>query len=350
MTDRIRHAFEQQIIWCDRLGSPFTARLCAGFARHLDRELAIGRRLLDWPAERNPIVDAVPLRVAGGLHALVRRGRLPELARLYPSAPLPDIEALWAAVARALVEAEAELLPWLDRPPQTNEIGRSALLMSGLLAAAAETGLPIALYEVGASAGLNLQLDRYRYRLGGLAIGPADAGVLLAPDWTGASPPAADIHVARRRGADLNPIDMADARDRERLLAYIWPDQTERLDRTEAALALAVASPPPLDCADAADWTERQFDPTPERGMLRVLMHSIAFQYFPAETRRRLVEHLDRVGRHATGQAPLAWLRFEIDPEYEDRPSLRTEPIVHWRSPMPMAAMSNGSLPAEIVS
>jgi hypothetical protein len=323
MSDRIRDAFTEQAKWCDRLGSPFTARLCATFARHLDRDLAIGRRILDWPTDRDPTVDALPLRIAGALNAMVRRGRLPALAALFPPNPIPDEDALWTEIAAALANAEACLLPWLDGPPQTNEIGRSALLMSGLLVATAESGRPVALYEVGASAGLNLQLDRYRYRLGDLEVGPPDAPVLLAPTWHGASPPAAEIRVIRRHGSDLNPIDVAASQDRERLLAYIWADQTERLARTEAAIAIAAAAPPRIDRADAADWLERQLDPAPEDGTLRVLMHSIAFQYFPSETRQRLIRHVNEVGRHATPAAPLGWLRFEIDPDQGGKPSLR---------------------------
>jgi hypothetical protein len=196
-------------------------------------------------------------------------------------------------------------------------------LMSGLLVATAETGLPIALYELGASAGLNLQLDRYNYRLGGLAMGTPDAAVFLAPAWQGSPPPSAEIRVVRRRGVDLNPLDVTDPRDREKLLAYIWPDQAERLERAETALALAVTAPPPIDRADAGDWIEHQLDPAPEADLLRVVMHSIALQYFPKETRRRLIGHLDKLGRRATPAAPFAWLRFEADPEYGGQPSLR---------------------------
>ena len=86
---------------------------------------------------------------------MVRRGRLPALARLYPPHPAPPGEVLWQEVAAALGDAGDELEPWLDRPPQTNEVARAAALMAGLLVVTARTGLPLALYELGASAGLN---------------------------------------------------------------------------------------------------------------------------------------------------------------------------------------------------
>jgi hypothetical protein len=247
----IREAFAIQAGWCDSLGSPFTARLCAVLGQNLDRSTAIGRRILDWPLAADVTEPAVPLRIAGGLHALVRAGRLPALARLYPPNPLPAHGALWRAVSDALVEAESELLPWLDSAPQTNEVARSGVLMAGLLAIASRTQQPLALYELGASAGLNLILDRYGYRLGSRTFGPSDAGLTLAPDWTGDDPPGASIHVASRRGVDLNPLDVGDRAARERLVAFVWPDQPERIARIEAALALAVADPPPIDQEDA---------------------------------------------------------------------------------------------------
>jgi hypothetical protein len=246
-----------------------------------------------------------------GLHALVRRGRLPGLARLYPPAAPPETEELWAEVATAL--GRADLDPWLDLPPQTNEVGRSAVLMAGLLVVAARTRLPLALYELGASAGLNLNLDRYAHRLGMTVAGEADSPLMLAPEWEGPSPPAAPVRVVRRRGVDLNPLDVTSDRDRDRLLAYVWPDQTERLRRAERAIELARAAPPPIDRGDAALWVETRLSPEPEPGVARVLFHSVAFQYFPESTRRRIVERVAAVGGTATADAPFAWLRFEFE-------------------------------------
>lgn len=128
------------------MGSPFTALLCAAIGRHIDRETAIGRRVLGWPGNPDGWADGLPLRLCGGLHALVRRGDAPGLARHYPPHPLPDEAALWQAVGQTLADAGGALLPWLDSPPQTNEVGRGAALMSGLLVVAARFGLPVELY------------------------------------------------------------------------------------------------------------------------------------------------------------------------------------------------------------
>ena len=320
---KVRASFAEQAYWCARLGSPFTARLCEALAAGLDRSGPVGARALAWPGDPSPSGDALALRLCGGLHALVRAGAAPGLAALYPPAPLPAAGLLRKALA-PLLERDA-LLPWLERAPQTNEVGRSAVLMAGLLVVAARFGQPIALYELGASAGLNLQLDRYGYDLGGLAAGAPASPVRLAPLWTGPPPPAAPLRIAGRRGVDLHPLDVR--RDRERLLAYVWPDQAPRLAAAQAALDIAAADPPPVDAGDAADWIEARLDPAGPDGVTRAVMHSVAFQYFPPPVQARVARHIERAGAAATPASPLAWLRFEKlagDEKYSLR--LRTWP------------------------
>ncbi|QMW22833.1 DUF2332 domain-containing protein [Sandaracinobacteroides saxicola] len=293
--------------WCDALGSPFTALLCRLIADRLDPAGAMALRL--DPLPNNHAADATVLRLTGALHAQVRQGRAPMLAALYPPAPLPDPQALWAALEPVL--ADPALLPWLDSAPQTNEVARSGVLMPGMMVVAAETGLPLRLFELGASAGLNLRLDHYRYRLGTLETGPADAPLLLAPVWQGADPPGATVRVVARAGVDLNPLDVGSADDARRMLAYVWPDQRERLARMEAAIAAARADPPPLTRGDAADFVEAKV--APEAGAATVVFHSIAFQYFPKNVQARIAAHMAAMGARASAQAPLAWLRFEFD-------------------------------------
>jgi len=141
--------------------------------------------------------------------------------------------------------------------------------------------------------------------------------VVLVPEWEGASPPAAEPTIRSRRGSDLDQLDIAKEEDRERLLAYVWPDQSERLARVEAEIALAARGPPRIDRAEAAGWAERAISPEPEPGVVRVLMHAVALQYAPEETRARVAAHAARVGERATDEAPFAWFRFEADPEDE---------------------------------
>jgi hypothetical protein len=332
----IRASFAEQAYWCARLGSPFTASLCRLLGETLDRESAVGVRALDWPGDPAPGADALALRLCGALHALVRRGEAPLLAPLYPPAAAPEPAALAAALSATLARDGAALAAWLDRAPQTNEVGRSAVLMAGLMEIAGRFGQPIALYELGASAGLNLQLDRYAYDLGGRRVGDLGAIVRIEPDWRGPPPADAIVRIAERRGVDLGPLDPR--RDRDRMLAYIWPDQPRRLGQAEAALAIAARNPPPVEAGDAADWIERRLDRCGPAGVTRVVMHSVAYQYFPAGTQARLARHIARAGASASLDSPLAWLRFEKlseDDSYSLR--LRTWPgderLLAWAHP-----------------
>lgn len=319
----VRDAFRAQAEACGRLGSPFTAQICAILAEGLDRESAIGQEVLDWPGIPDAFHDALPLRFAGGLNALVRRGHLPALAALYPPQPRPREGALRPVLLAAVASGGAELAAWLRSPPQTNEVARSAVLMAGYLGVAAETRLPLSILELGASAGLNLLADRYRCTLGTRVVGPPDSPVHLAPAWTGPDPPDAPIRVAARRGVDLNPLDATRAQDRERLLAYVWPDQRERVARIDAALVMAAADPPSIDRADAGAWLDDRLAGRAGPGLATVVAHSIAFQYFPAAVQDRIAAKIERVGAAATSNNPLAWLRYEADPEFGGLASLR---------------------------
>ena len=331
---QIRASFAEQAGFCTQLGAPFTALLCRTLGNRLDRTTEVGRRVLDWAGDPGPFADALALRLCGGLHFLARSGAVPALASLYAPSPLSDDETLWKALAQAL--GDSSLLAWLDHSPQTNEVGRSAVLMSGLLVIADRFQLPVRLYELGASAGLNLLLDAYGYDLGGLTAGDPASGVQLKPAWEGPPPPAASVVIAGRRGTDLNPARLP--KEGERLLAYVWPDQPERLQRLAAALAIAADTPPHVDRAGAADWLEAQLALAPEPGVTRVVLHSIAFQYFDADSQDRVTAHIAAAGERASAEAPLAWLRFEQEAE-SGKPSLRLrtwpgdERLLAWAHP-----------------
>lgn len=305
--DQIRAAFIRQAEWCARLEAPLTASLCRILAERLDPGTRIGARVLGWAGDAD--ADALPLRLCGGLHALVRARRAATLAALYPPSPLPAPSSLANALVTTLSECEEALLPWLGRAPQTNEVGRAAPLMAGLLVLADRFRLPLQLYELGASAGLNLQLDRYRHLLGTTHAGDTAAALQLKPDWSGDSPPRAEVRIAGRAAVDLNPVDPIS--DRERLLAYVWPEQERRRRQLEAALDIAATDPPLVETGDAAEWVETRIADRTEPGVCRVVLHSVAFQYFPPAAQQRVIARLDRVGAGASEAAPLAWLRLE---------------------------------------
>ncbi|WBB78795.1 DUF2332 domain-containing protein [Micromonospora sp. WMMD882] len=275
-----------------------------------------------------PTTGVLPLRLLGGVHALVLAGRAPELARYYPSAGGTcrpgDEDARWAAF-RAVVDAEsATLRGWLRRPPQTNEVGRASLLIAGLLHAVTELGdLPVRLVELGASAGLNLRADRFRVESPGFAWGPVDSPVRLPDAWRGAPPDwlraagAAypELTVVERLGCDPRPLDPTDPDGALTLRAYVWPEHTERAARLAGALEVAGQVPATVVTAGAADFLAG-IRPTP--GTLTVVWHSVVQQYVPAQEWARVDAELERL---AGAEAPVAYLAYE---PYPDRDPTRS--------------------------
>jgi hypothetical protein len=291
--------FAKQAADCDELGSPFTARLLRALIGVLDQNTALGRRVLNHPAAPE---DALPLRLAGGLHALARAGAV------YPPRDTSDA-ALIAALAQVIATRGHTLLPWLDSPPQTNEVARSAVLIAVGHWLTARYGLPLHLSELGASAGLNLLWDHYALSLPGLHLGPVDAALTLTPDWRGPLPPQATPTILSRAGVDLSPLDPV--ADRDRLLAYVWADQTVRADRCRAALTLAARLHPQVTRGDAAGWLEQRL--AQPRDGLHLVFHTVAAKYFPAATTARVAAAFAKAGARATADHPLAHLSMEYD-------------------------------------
>lgn len=318
----IRRAFEVQAEHCAKMGAPFNARVCRALVEVLDDTTGLGRRVLAWPKETRAN-DLVPLRCCAGLHALARAGRVAELAAVYPP-HTGDERALRDAVAAAVAAEDAFLTKYLDSAPQTNEVGRSAILLGGLLTL--QPARPVALFEVGASAGLNMQFDRWRYHLGPAGTwGDPDSPVSVRCDWTG-TPPSLEtpLRVVSRAASDLAPLDPAAPGDRERLLSYIWPDQAERLARTAAALDIAAGSDLRVAKADARDWVAREL--APERAppdALTVLFHSVFIQYLDPPVREALISDITGRGAKATDDTPFAWLRMEANEQDRARCELR---------------------------
>lgn len=305
-------AFHEQVRWCDRLGSPFNARLLEWLADDWQVGGPTRALLPSWHGGA-PKEDLVPLRLAGGLHALALAGRSAALAAAYPPAATHfDVAVMAPLLRRVLVDEAAHLRTFLGGAPQTNEVMRSAVLLGGYAAVAAATRLPLALREIGASAGLNLLWDGFGYALGAQRWGDAASPVQLVADWRGAAPVLPEaIAVAERRGNDLQPIDLHDGASVLRLRGYVWPDQRQRAARLDGAIALARRASPPVEGGDAAGWVERELA-APRDGAATVLVHSVVWQYLPPATRQRIEAALVAAARRATVGAPLAWLRMEF--------------------------------------
>ena len=292
----VDQAFAHQAGACAALGSPLTAALCRTLPQGLT-DGPVAARVRNWPGDPSTAADSLPLRLCGALHALVLTGADAPLAAAYAAGAVPaDL------LARVLDDHADAILSWLDSPPQTNEVARAAALIGAARLLATLNPLPLRLLELGASAGLNLNFDRYH-------LGAEGAGVVLTPDWRGTMPQGA-ITVASRRGVDLNPLDPE--RDGLRLMAYCWADQQERLTRLRAALDLARRDPPPVDRGDAGAWLAAQLA-DPAAGRLTLVYHTVAAQYFPPATRQACHDALERAGRAASAAAPVAHLRMEAD-------------------------------------
>jgi len=293
---------------CRDIGSVVYDRLVGHTISALSRPGPI--RDLLTPHAEDPFGSALALRYLGAVHRLVLDGRAPSLAVHYPSvggAPGADLESAFEAV---VTERFAELVPLLELGVQTNEVGRSATMLGALLLVAS-SGLPLRVFELGASAGLNLLWDRFRYEAGGEAFGPPGAAVCFTEPWVDRRPPlTVAVEVVERRGCDQSPIDPCTDAGRLTLRSFVWPDLTHRFARLDAATETAQATPVRVDRADAVDWAAaRLADPVP--GTATVVMHSIVIQYLEPERRAELVRLLRDAGARATAHAPLAWVRLE---------------------------------------
>ncbi len=306
----LRAALLSQAETCEALGSPFTGRVLRLTAQNLTPGNSVADRLLSWPGDISARAASVPLRFAGALHGLVQSGLAPGLAAQYPPNDTTDA-ALWQAIAAVLSANERDLQHWLDSPPQTNEVRRSAPLIAIGHWLTRRFDMPLILSEIGASAGLNLMWDRFTLSLPGGDRGPTDAALTLSPEWRGAEPPDARPRIADRRGVDLNPLDPSNLLALLRLRAYIWPDQPDRIARTNAAIAVADA---PVDQADALDWLPQRLADRHD-GHVHVLFHTIAWQYLPPEAQARGNALIAAAGAQATPDAPLARFAMEADGE-----------------------------------
>jgi hypothetical protein len=312
--------FELQALACEALGSP----LYAGLLRHAARDLRAGgptRAVLDGHLT-DPLRSALALRMLGGVHALVLTGRAPDLAGFYPSAggtadPGAGAELAWPAMREVLAEQPAEVRAWLGHPPQTNEVGRGAVLVGALCHIMAEAQRPVRLAEIGASAGLNLRAEQFRITGGGTTYGPASSPVQMTGGWLGLAPRARIIEVVWRSGGDLAPIDPISESGRLRLTAYVWPDQVERFERLRGACDLAAEVPADLRAERASDTIARI---TLEPGTWTVLWHSIMRQYLSPEQVAAVDAGIERLAAAATSSSRFAHVSLELTGGTVDTP------------------------------
>lgn len=191
----------------------------------------------------------------------------------------------WALVADVL----------LTKRTQTNEPARCALLLPAL----ATLPEPLALVEVGASAGLCLLYDRWRYDYDGTVVG--DGPVTLHCAVNDRVPiPARVPEIAWRAGLDLNPLDASDADTRRWLECLVWPEHEDRRATLHAALDVAAADPPDVRRGDLLHDLPRLLDEAP-RDATVVVLHTAVLLYADRATRAEFVTLLRDRGVHRLG-------------------------------------------------
>lgn len=271
-----------------------------------DRIAAGYRAFAEEAAEESPRYAALATHVAEDRDVLrflsgLPRGRRGPTLLLAALKLLGGVPADGADLRRRVIEAAEALGEVMrTRTTQTNEPARC----TGLLPALALLDGPLALVEVGASAGLCLYPDRYGYEYDGRSVGPSGP-VRLRCTTSGPVPvPSALPEVVARIGVDLNPLDVTDPGDLAWLQALVWPGpaEAERLARLEAAAAVAAQDPPTLLTGDLVDRLPDALALVPE-GATAVVVHTAVLPYVTAERRAAFADLVRSL--------PVRWLAQE---------------------------------------
>ena len=216
------------------------------------------------------------------------------------------------------------------RRVQTNEIRRCSYLMPAFGVIANENpvsstgqspGRPLALIDVGASAGLNLLWDSYRYRYSGRGgfetrpYGPADSGVLIKAETRTPMPSIPDLfpQVSYRVGIDLSPVDLSDDEEYRWMMALVWPDHADRAELLVAARRIWLENPPTVIAGDAVAVMPRVLEKVPAGAVLCVF-HCHTLNQFPIEARSAFYEILARESeRRIVYHIPSEGERMSVD-------------------------------------
>ncbi len=248
-----------------------------------DRYGAICARLADDPQRAGIILAARagyrnPLILLAAVHHLLLTGARHRLGDYYATvagdAASPVDEGLYPAFASFVDEHRSRIEELVAmRTTQTNEARRTVVTLPALGLVQRETGSPLALLEVGASAGLNLLVDRYAFTVGDVTSGDPGSAARMACEVRGELNPLVPrrLEVAWRLGLDLNPLDVRDEMTREWLRALIWPEHPDRLELLDAALLVARRDPPRVVRGDLVDDLPSHAAEAPPHGALAVV-------------------------------------------------------------------------------
>lgn len=260
----------------------------------------------------------IPNMLFAAVHYLLLGGVRHPLALFYPdlaeaAVDMGDPFPAFRAFCREHAETISTLLR--TRRVQTNEVRRCACLLPAFaMIAERAPSRPLALVEVGTSAGLNLFWDRYRYDYGAAGTyGDEASPVALRCEMRGSGhfPVIGQLpRVVTRIGIDLHPVDARDADEVLWLRALIWPEHTERVELLRRALEVVRREPPEMTAGDALAVLPDALGRIPEGAKLCVF-HSLTLNQFSREGRARFADMLAEEAR----RRPI----FEVSLEYRQR-------------------------------
>lgn len=296
---------------CRRQGSPLYGDLLEVAAADIEAGGPCWDVVETYHSEGGVPPAATALAFMAAVHHVVLDGRGAALAPHYPSVGgTAGQPGAGPALLQVVRENVAELRTLLRRPVQTNEVARSRVLIGGFLVAAQASELPLRVLEFGASAGLNLRWDHFRYEIGDAAWGDPASPLRLVDGYREGRPPLhLDATVAERRGSDLHPIDPRTPEGRNTLLSHVWADQLERIERLRGAFAVAAQVDAPVERADAAAWVEAEMRALPA-GVHTVIYDTCMMEYLPPAARERIATLIAAAGERASAERPLSWLHL----------------------------------------
>ncbi len=246
-----------------------------------------------------------------------------ELASFYPSvlgdaarAPDDDLDGALVSFCTEYEDALTRLVE--SRLVQTNAVQRAVAIRLGFAAIRSRVDGPVHFVDVGASAGIHLRFDRFRYVLGGRVFGDRNSPLTIEAELIGRErPPDLDAipPLASATGIDLHPLDVNDPDDRRWLEALVWPDNDHERKLLHEALSLVAPDPPEIRCGDAVDVCPILASELPA-GQPRVVFHAATRMHVPPERK----EAFDRAVASLGMNAPLYWLMVERPPNPDPRP------------------------------
>jgi hypothetical protein len=300
--------------WRERLRR-FAADECRGLSR-LYEVVSLGMaddaELVEWLASvAGPRAD--PTTVLAAVHdRLLADADDGGLKAFYPnltkSAESPPDGAYPAFRAFVIAQRDALASHLAVRTTQTNEVNRCSYLLPAFVFAAARARRPLAIIDVGASAGLNLLFDRYGYDYGdGVRAGDPASAVRVTTQLRGARPPTTPMPaIADRIGIDLSPVASDDVDAMRWLEACVWPEHVERFARLRAALAVARAAKPRVEPGNAVELLPALIARVDPNAAI-VVVNTNVMVYFSKD---ECVEY-GRVLRHAATTRELVWIANE---------------------------------------